>query len=104
MATLSVLKSGSKAASIAASPIYLLGALSGPDLIAFEVLVEDAGCLAAYIGIDQPYAMDGKPFWGRLEHLSETAPLHPTLIALRRPAMRGAVRRLSNMGDSDSVQ
>ena len=104
MATLSVFKDGSKAASIIASPIYLVAALSGPGLIAFELLAKDASGLAARIGWDELYVLDGDPFWGRLEHLTETDPVHPACIALRRPVMRGAIRRLSGMGEHESVQ
>jgi hypothetical protein len=104
MATLSVFKDGGKAANIVASPIYLLGALSGPGLIAFELLAKDASGLAARIGLDELYALDGDAFWGRLEHLTETDPIHPVCIALRRPVMRGAIRRLSELGEYESVQ
>jgi hypothetical protein len=104
MATLSVFKDGSKAASIVASPIYLLGALSGPGLIAFEILAKDAASLAVRIGLDQLYVLDGDAFWGRLEHLTETDPIHPTCIGLRRPIMRGAIRRVSETGGQESVQ
>jgi hypothetical protein len=104
MATLSVFKDGSKAASIIASPIYLIGALSGPGLIAFELFVKDAAGLAARIGLDQLYVVDGDAFWGRLEHLDEIDPIHPTCIALQRPVMRGAIRRVSEMGAFESTQ
>jgi hypothetical protein len=104
MATLSLFKDGSKAASIAASPIYLISALAEPGLLVFELLAKDASALTTYLGIPQLFALDGDAFWGRLEHLQEAAPMHPTMIALGRPAMRGAIRRLSEADDVEFLQ
>ena len=104
MATLSMFKDGCKAASIAASPIYLVPALAGPNVIVFELLARDASALATHIGVAQLYVLDGDAFWGRLEHLKEAEPVHPTAIALRRPVMRGAIRRLSEMGEPKGLQ
>lgn len=104
MATLSMFKDGSKAAAIAASPIYLVPALSGPSVIVFELLARDSSALATHIGAIRVYALDGDAFWGRLEYLNEAEPVLPTTIALRRPVMRGAIVRLSEMDAPSGLQ
>jgi hypothetical protein len=104
MTTLSMFKDGSKAATVAASPIYLVPALSERNVMVFELLARDASGLSKHIGAAQLYALDGVAFWGRLEHLDEADPVHPTTIALRRPVMRGAIRRLSEVDEPGRPQ
>lgn len=104
MAALSIFKDGCKAATIVASPIYPVPALSGPNVLVFEVLARDASALEIHIDVAQRYALGGDAFWGRLEHLQPAEPVLPTTIALRRPVMRGAIRRLSEMDETESLQ
>ena len=104
MATLSMFKDGTKAAAVAASPIYLVPALSGPSLIVFELLAKDGKVLATHIGATRLYALDGDAFWGRLEHLIEAEPVLPTTIALGQPVVRGALRHVSETDEAGVLQ
>jgi len=83
---------------VCANPIFLLSPpqwSEGAEIV-FEVLEPDAQHLRTLLGTVQEYALDGKPFRGRLASLEPCESSHQGLRLLRNQApLRGVLTIVS---------